>query len=121
MMLATTTLKFNLLQRFSSEIQIPEGRSFFGFQIMQSNIHAELFNILLHKFKPEQTSYLTETISLLPSLLQRDAWVYTHILESKQTFGVRLCALATYFRIFSSSAIAILLHLVNDDKFEGVG
>ena len=37
----------NIIERFSDEIQIPEARCFFGFQMMQKNIHSELFSLLM--------------------------------------------------------------------------
>lgn len=47
----------NIIERFSDEIQIPEARCFYGFQIMQKNIHAELFSMcmdVLEKESPER-------------------------------------------------------------------
>ncbi|KAJ3065191.1 Ribonucleoside-diphosphate reductase subunit M2, partial [Podochytrium sp. JEL0797] len=49
-----------LISRLSDEIQVPEARCFFGFQIMQKNIHAEVLNVLLDVFSksPEDKEYL---------------------------------------------------------------
>ena len=33
----------NLCERFASEVQIPEARCFYGFQIAMENIHAETY------------------------------------------------------------------------------
>ena len=40
----------SLVARLSDEIQIPEARCFFGFLIMQRNIHDELFTLMLDVF-----------------------------------------------------------------------
>src|SRR5690349_7861924 len=37
----------NLAERFMNEIQIPEIRCFYGFQIAVENIHAETYSLLL--------------------------------------------------------------------------
>jgi len=37
----------NLAQRFMTEIQIPEARCFYGFQMMMENIHSETYSILI--------------------------------------------------------------------------
>lgn len=37
----------NLAQRFMTEIQVPEARCFYGFQMMMENIHSETYAILI--------------------------------------------------------------------------
>lgn len=40
----------NLAQRFMTEIQIPEARAFYGFQMMMENIHSEMYSILIDTY-----------------------------------------------------------------------
>ena len=40
----------NLAQRFTTEIQIPEARCFYGFQMMMENIHSETYSILIDTY-----------------------------------------------------------------------
>uniref|UniRef100_A0A1X7VJ58 Ribonucleoside-diphosphate reductase subunit M2 n=1 Tax=Amphimedon queenslandica TaxID=400682 RepID=A0A1X7VJ58_AMPQE len=35
----------NLVERFSSEVQVTEARCFYGFQIAMENIHSEMYKI----------------------------------------------------------------------------
>jgi ribonucleoside-diphosphate reductase beta chain len=37
----------NLAQRFCTEIQVPEARCFYGFQMMMENIHSETYSLLI--------------------------------------------------------------------------
>ena len=37
----------NLASRFSIEIQMPEARAFYGFQIAMENIHSETYSLLI--------------------------------------------------------------------------
>ena len=37
----------NLGERFMNEIQIPEARCFYGFQIAIENIHSEVYSLLI--------------------------------------------------------------------------
>ena len=37
----------NLAKRFMNEIQIPEARCFYGFQMMMENIHSETYSLLI--------------------------------------------------------------------------
>ena len=40
----------NLAQQFSSEVQIPEARAFYGFQIAMENIHSETYSLLIEQY-----------------------------------------------------------------------
>ena len=37
----------NLAMRFSNEVQLPEARCFYGFQIAMENIHSETYSLLI--------------------------------------------------------------------------
>jgi ribonucleoside-diphosphate reductase subunit M2 len=54
----------NLVERFSSEVQIPEARCFYGFQIMMENIHSETYSLLIDTYisEPKQRTYLFNAI-----------------------------------------------------------
>lgn len=40
----------NLAQRFMSEIQIPEARSFYSMQMFMENIHSETYSLLIDTY-----------------------------------------------------------------------
>merc|ERR1711991_1221332 len=40
----------NLAGRFMSEIQVPEARAFYGFQIAMENIHSEMYSLLIDTY-----------------------------------------------------------------------
>jgi ribonucleoside-diphosphate reductase subunit M2 len=54
----------NLVERFSQEVQIPEARCFYGFQIMIENIHSEMYSLLIDTYvrEPSQREYLFSAI-----------------------------------------------------------
>ena len=54
----------NLLVRFSQEVQVPEGRCFYGFQIMMENIHSETYSLLINTCikEPAERTYLFDAI-----------------------------------------------------------
>lgn len=54
----------NLVERFSGEVQIPEARCFYGFQIMMENIHSETYSLLIDSYIKEQKqrTYLFDAI-----------------------------------------------------------
>jgi ribonucleotide reductase beta subunit family protein with ferritin-like domain len=63
----------NLVERFSSEVQIPEARCFYGFQIMMENIHSETYSLLIDTYisEPKQRTYLFNAIDNSESPVQR--------------------------------------------------
>ncbi len=40
----------NLAEKFMSDIQIPEARCFYGFQIAMENIHSETYSLLIDTY-----------------------------------------------------------------------
>lgn len=50
----------NLAQNFMQEVQLPEARCFYGFQIAIENIHSEMYSLLIDTYihnTEEKTSY----------------------------------------------------------------
>lgn len=41
---------FTQVQRFSQEVQLPEARSFYGFQILIENVHSEMYSMLINTY-----------------------------------------------------------------------
>ena len=60
----------NLAQRFMTEIQIPEARCFYGFQMMMENIHSETYSLLIDSYinDPREKEYLFRAIETIPSV-----------------------------------------------------
>src|SRR3954470_21814277 len=54
----------NLVERFSSDVQVPEAKCFYGFQIMIENIHSEMYSLLIDTYikEPTQRNYLFNAI-----------------------------------------------------------
>jgi ribonucleoside-diphosphate reductase subunit M2 len=54
----------NLVTRFSAEVQIPEARCFYGFQIMIENIHSEMYSLLIDTYikDSQQRQYLFDAL-----------------------------------------------------------
>lgn len=54
----------NLVERFSSEVQVTEARCFYGFQIAIENIHSEMYSLLIDTYirDPQERDYLFNAI-----------------------------------------------------------
>lgn len=94
----------NLVERFSSEVQIAEARSFYGFQVMIENVHSEVYSLLIDTYvrEPEQRSRLFRAIETVPCIRRKAEWALKWIEDGESGFGERLVAFAAVEGIFFS-------------------
>ena len=103
----------NLLERFSNEVQVPEARCFYGFQIMMENIHSETYSLLIDTYikQPAQRTYLFDAIETIPCIKKKAEWALRWIADDKSTFAERLVAFAAVEGIFFSGSFASIFWL----------
>ncbi|KAK4106899.1 hypothetical protein N658DRAFT_555666 [Parathielavia hyrcaniae] len=103
----------NLVERFSGEVQIPEARCFYGFQIMMENIHSETYSLLIDTYikEPSQRTHLFNAIDTIPAIRKKADWALRWITDKKSTFAQRLVAFAAVEGIFFSGAFASIFWL----------
>jgi ribonucleoside-diphosphate reductase beta chain len=58
----------NLVLNFMREVQIPEARCFYGFQVAIENIHAEMYSLLIDTYikEPKEKDFLFHALQNLP-------------------------------------------------------
>ena len=63
----------NLAQRFTNEIQIPEAKCFYGFQIAMENIHSEMYSLLIDTLirDNKRKTELFNAIDTIPSITKK--------------------------------------------------
>jgi ribonucleoside-diphosphate reductase subunit M2 len=103
----------NLVERFSAEVQVPEARCFYGFQIMMENIHSETYSLLIDSYIKEQSqrTYLFNAIETIPCIRKKADWAMKWIADKDSSFGQRLVAFAAVEGIFFSGAFASIFWL----------
>ncbi|KAI5810941.1 ribonucleotide reductase [Peziza echinospora] len=103
----------NLVQRFSNEVQAPEARCFYGFQIMMENIHSETYSLLIDTYikDPKQRTYLFDAIETIPCIRKKAEWAMRWIEDKESTFAQRLVAFAAVEGIFFSGSFASIFWL----------
>ncbi|KAI9671384.1 MAG: Ribonucleotide-diphosphate reductase (RNR), small subunit [Alyxoria varia] len=103
----------NLVERFSGEVQVPEARCFYGFQIMMENIHSETYSLLIDTYisEPAQRQYLFDAIDTIPCIRKKADWAIRWITDKSSTFASRLIAFAAVEGIFFSGAFASIFWL----------
>merc|ERR1712151_1339204 len=103
----------NIAEQFSGEVQIPEARCFYGFQIMMENIHSETYSLLIDTYISEskQRSYLFNAIDNIPCIRKKADWALRWISDKNSTFACRLIAFAAVEGIFFSGSFAAIFWL----------
>ena len=102
----------NLAQRFYNEVQIPEARCFYGFQIAMENIHSETYSLLIDTYikdKVEKDKLFT-AIDHLPCVKKKANWAMKWI-NSEESFAHRLVAFAAVEGIFFSGSFCSIYWL----------
>merc|ERR1712110_476440 len=66
----------NLSGQFSVEVQVPEARAFYGFQIAMENIHSETYSLLIEQYvrDPVEKDNLFNAIETIPAVQQKSEW-----------------------------------------------
>lgn len=102
----------NLALRFYSEVQIPEARSFYGFQIAMENIHAETYGLLIDTYikDVEEKDYLFNAIDNIPCIKKKADWALKWI-YGQEDFALRLIAFAAIEGIFFSGSFCSIFWL----------
>ncbi|MBN3315302.1 RIR2B reductase, partial [Atractosteus spatula] len=103
----------NLVQRFSQEVQVPEARCFYGFQILIENVHSEMYGMLINTYIRDlkEREYLFNAIQTMPSIKRKADWALQWISDTKATFGERIVAFAAVEGIFFSGSFAAIYWL----------
>merc|ERR1712123_127216 len=102
----------NLVERFMSEVQATEVRSFYGFQIMMENIHSEMYAKLIENLiKDKKERYqLFNAIETMPAVAKKADWALKWI-GSDAPYSVRVVAFAAVEGIFFSGSFAAIFWL----------
>lgn len=99
----------NLALRFYNDIQLPEARSFYTFQMAMETIHSITYSILLDTYitDPDEKTHLFRAIETIPSVGQKAKWAQKWI-ESSDRFATRLVAFACVEGIFFSGSFCCI-------------
>ncbi len=101
----------NLAVNFMKEVQLPEARCFYGFQIMMENIHSETYSLLIDTYikDTQEKNRLFNAIETVPCVKKKAEWALRWI--SKGSFAERLIAFAAVEGIFFSGSFCSIFWL----------
>lgn len=111
----------NLAGRFLNEVQIPEAKAFYGFQIAIETIHQEMYSLMIDTYvkDTQEKTKLFDSIFTVPSIQKKANWALNYI-TSQDSFPLRLIAFAIVEGIFFSSAFASIFWLKERNLMPGL-
>jgi ribonucleoside-diphosphate reductase subunit M2 len=103
----------NLVENFSAEVQVPEAKCFYGFQIMMENIHSETYSLLIDTYvkDPKESEFLLNAIETIPCIKEKADWALRWMCNEDKLFAERLVAFAAVEGIFFSGSFASIFWL----------
>merc|ERR1712039_1047505 len=99
----------NLASRFSTQVQLPEARAFYGFQIAMENIHSETYSLLIEQYlrDPAEKDMVFNAIHTMPAIKTKAEWAVKWM-NDENSFAERIVAFAAVEGVlFSGSFCAI--------------
>jgi ribonucleoside-diphosphate reductase beta chain len=101
----------NLAENFVNEVQYPEAKFFYGFQIMMENIHSETYSLLIDTYVKDEKEkdQLFHALDVFPAIQKKANWALKWI--GSDSFAERLIAFAAVEGIFFSGAFCSIFWL----------
>jgi ribonucleoside-diphosphate reductase beta chain len=101
----------NLANNFINEVQYPEAKFFYGFQIAMEQIHSETYSLLIDTYikDKEEQAKLFNAIETIPCVKKKADWALKWI--NSESFAERLIAFAAVEGIFFSGSFCSIFWL----------
>ena len=103
----------NLGARFLTEVQLPEARATYGFQLMMENVHSECYSLLIDTYIKDsvEKSKLFNALDNFPCIKKKADWALKWIEDPDSSFAIRLVAFAAVEGIFFSGSFCSIYWL----------
>lgn len=112
----------NLALRFFGDVQLPEARAFYGFQIAMENCHSETYSLLIQTYikDEEEKARLFNAIEHYPCIKKKSDWAQRWIHDNRSSFATRLVAFACIEGIFFSGAFCSIYWIKKRNLLPGL-
>lgn len=102
----------NLVSNFCTEVQLPEARAFYTFQIAMEQVHSETYSLMIDSLikDPLEKQTLLEGIETIPAVIAKAEWAVKHM-NPDASFAKRLVAFACVEGIFFSGSFCAIFWL----------
>ena len=103
----------NLGCRFMKEVDVPEAKAFYSFQLAIESIHSETYSLLIDTYikSTKEKEILFDAINQIPCVKKKADWSLSWIENDTMPFAARLVAFAIIEGVFFSSAFASIYYI----------
>jgi ribonucleoside-diphosphate reductase beta chain len=110
----------NLAENFYREVQYPEAKFFYGFQLMMENIHSLMYSLLIDTYisNEEEKNLCFTALDNLPAVQKKAKWALDWI--ENASFQERLVAFAAVEGIFFSGSFCSIFWLKSRGIMQGL-
>jgi ribonucleotide reductase beta subunit family protein with ferritin-like domain len=114
-------VNMNLLERFTSDVQVLEAQITYTYQAMMESIHSEVYSLLIDTYidNPAEKDQLFNAIETIPCIKKKADWALKWI-KSDERFSKRLIAFAIVEGIFFSGAFCSIYWLKTRGLMNGL-
>ena len=111
----------NLVEKFMNEVQVPEVRCFYGFQIAMENIHSETYSLLIDTYVSDsnEKDLLFNAVDNFSIIKKKADWALKWI-NNSNSFAERLIAFAAVEGIFFSGSFCAIFWLKKRSLLPGL-
>lgn len=112
----------NLVNNFSQEVQIPEARFFYGFQIFMECVHSEMYSKMIEAYIRDEEERMMhyDAIHQFECIKKKADWTLRWIYDKSFPFAVRLIAFAAVEGIMFSGSFAAIFWLKKRGIMKGL-
>lgn len=112
----------NLGTRFTNEVQLPEARAFYAFQMMMENVHSETYSLQIDTYIKDSAEKrkLFHALENFPPIKKKADWALKWIEDRNSNFSTRLIAFACVEGIFFSGAFCSIYWLKKRSLMPGL-
>ena len=102
----------NIAVNFIDEVQIPEAKYFYAFQLAMENVHSEMYSLLIDTYvkDPAEKHRLFHAMETFPAVKDKAQWALDWMTE-KSSFAKRIVAFAAVEGIFFSGSFCAVFWL----------
>ena len=110
----------NLAENFYREVQYPEAKFFYGFQLAMENIHSLMYSLLIDTYisNPKEKDECFNAIDRLPAVQKKAKWALEWI--DNASFAERLVAFAAVEGIFFSGSFCSIFWMKSRGIMQGL-
>jgi len=103
----------NLAQRFMGEVQIPEARAFYSYQMFIEQIHSETYSLLIDTYIEDdvEKDRLFRAAQSVGVIRRKAEWAMKWIMNRNDNFAMRLVGFAAVEGIFFSGSFCAIFWL----------